>query len=381
MWTRTALAPAAAILLAAAILATAIDGLWLFRWELIIAMGMFFIAQVFKDGGAIISRATGVSHGNASKTLFWAITAALAMGAVLGGIYVFPRAGKQIVELYEAVSAYMRSHLPPVLYESIKDWDIKVIAAQIAEWEVFIKGKELLKNNPETMGAISHAVAKTIHFAVSLPKDFLHLVLLFVGAYYIMEREDPWRAQDAYAIHPPLERNAWGLSLAVIHDAYRTLKAFVLGQIIVCLCASVYYVAGLWIIGVKSALALGLFAGLISFLPIIGTFLGFISITSATYIQSQDPVMTLLVMALFQTGHFLEAKIMIPKVVGARVGLSPLVALLALLVGMRLGIAGMVASVPVAGMARVAVLHLGPEAKAAGGAYYSYLKSLFTPAP
>jgi len=366
-----------ALLSAAGLFSLALAGAWALRWEAVITAGMFFIAQMFWDGGEKISKPTGVSHGNGAKILFWAVAAVIVIAGVLGGIYVFPRAAKQMMDLYKIFLEYLRANLPPDLYESLKEWDVEIIAQQLEEWDLFVKGKRLLENNPETMGAVSAAVAKAVHIVMALPKEFLHMVLLFVGAYYVMERENPWRAEDAYAIHPPAARSGPALALAVVLDAYKTLKSFVLGQVIVCLSASLFYWVGLKLIGVKSALALGLFAGGVSFIPIIGTFLGFVSITVTTYVQSQDLLMVLLVAALFQTGHFIEAKIMIPKVVGARVGLSPLAALLALLVGMKFGIIGMAISVPVAGMARVAALHLRPEAEAAWGAYVSYLKSLF----
>lgn len=134
----------------------------------------------------------------------------------------------------------------------------------------------------------------------------------------------------------------------------RTLAAFVRGQGTVCLILGIFYAVGLSLTGLNFGLVIGLFAGLISFVPFVGSTLGAIlSVGLATaQFGSWEPVAV--VAAIFIAGQAIEGNILTPNLVGDAVGLHPVWVIFALLAGGALfGFLGVLLAVPVAAVVGV----------------------------
>lgn len=154
----------------------------------------------------------------------------------------------------------------------------------------------------------------------------------------------------------------------------RVLAGFVRGQITVCALLAVYYAAGLGLLGLNYGLAVGVAAGVLSFIPYVGAITGgVLSIGLALFQFWGDPVWIGAVAAVFVLGQLLEGNLLVPRLVGGSVGLHPVWLLLALSVfGALFGFVGMLVAVPVAAALGVLLrfgveqylaskLYLGPE--------------------
>ncbi|MCC6304619.1 MAG: AI-2E family transporter [Rhodobacteraceae bacterium] len=128
------------------------------------------------------------------------------------------------------------------------------------------------------------------------------------------------------------------------------LAGFVRGQISVCLILAAYYAIGLWIIGLDYGLAIGVVAGLVSFIPYVGAITGgVLSIGVALFQFWSDPIWIVAVIVLFVAGQMIEGNLLVPRLVGSSVGLHPVWLLLALSAfGTLFGFVGMLVAVPVA---------------------------------
>lgn len=129
----------------------------------------------------------------------------------------------------------------------------------------------------------------------------------------------------------------------------QTLAAFVRGQGTVCLILGVFYAAGLSLAGLNFGLVIGLFAGLVSFVPFVGSTLGAILSVGLAFAQfgSWEPVA--IVAAIFLAGQLIEGNFLTPNLVGDAVGLHPVWVIFALLAGGALfGFLGVLLAVPVA---------------------------------
>ena len=138
-----------------------------------------------------------------------------------------------------------------------------------------------------------------------------------------------------------------------INDA---IAAFVRGQGTICLILAVLYSVGLSLIGLRYGLLIGLAAGLMSFVPVIGGAFGFI-LASGVAIAQGWPDLTLLfkVAAVFAVISVVDSGILSPRIVGPRVGLHPVWLIFSVLAfGSLLGLVGVLIAVPVA--AAIAVL-------------------------
>lgn len=95
-------------------------------------------------------------------------------------------------------------------------------------------------------------------------------------------------------------------------------------------------------------LVVGLSAGLLSFVPYLGTLTGFLTSIGLALAQSTGWTLPGLVVALFIVGNLLESYILSPKLVGEKIGLHPVWVIFALLAGGALfGFLGILLALPV----------------------------------
>ncbi|HVI29132.1 AI-2E family transporter [Hansschlegelia sp.] len=129
-----------------------------------------------------------------------------------------------------------------------------------------------------------------------------------------------------------------------------SIAGFVRGQALVCLLLGTFYGIALSIVGLNFGLVIGLTAGLIGFIPYVGSLTGLIvSVTVAAVQFWPDWTMVLLVLGIFLVGQFVEGNILQPRLVGASVGLHPVWLMFALVAfGYLFGFVGLLVAVPVA---------------------------------
>ncbi|MEO0329658.1 MAG: AI-2E family transporter [Pseudomonadota bacterium] len=172
------------------------------------------------------------------------------------------------------------------------------------------------------------------------------LVVTPVVAFYLLydwdhmvERVDSWLPLD----HRQTIRE-------LFTDIDRAVAGFVRGQGTVCIVLGVFYAICLTMLGVNFGLLIGLFAGLISFVPYVGSIVGFILSIGVAIVQFWPEYTPIVLTALvFFVGQFLEGNILQPKLVGNRVGLHPVWLMFALFAfGSLFGFTGMLIAVPAA---------------------------------
>jgi len=156
----------------------------------------------------------------------------------------------------------------------------------------------------------------------------------------------------------PLDNAPTIRSLA--HEANAAVAGYLRGQALVCLCLGTLYGVGLSLVGLQFGFVIGLIAGLISFIPFVGTLVGAtLSIGMALAQFPPEWFGVAKVAAVFLVGHLLEGNVLSPKLVGDRVGLHPVWIMFALLAGGSLyGFVGVLIAVPVAAIIGVVARHL-----------------------
>ncbi|SDP57921.1 Predicted PurR-regulated permease PerM [Phyllobacterium sp. YR620] len=137
---------------------------------------------------------------------------------------------------------------------------------------------------------------------------------------------------------------------AIARDMNKAIAGFVRGQGTVCLLLGVIYAVGLTIVGLNFGLLIGLFAGLISFIPYVGSLVGLVVALGVAMVQFWPEWGHILGVAIaFGVGQFIEGNILQPKLVGSSVGLHPVWLMFALFAfGTLLGFTGMLIAVPTA---------------------------------
>ena len=142
----------------------------------------------------------------------------------------------------------------------------------------------------------------------------------------------------------------------LIKEIDQVLAKFIRGQGLVCVILSIFYGTGLFLVGIKFGIILGIFAGVISFIPFVGAFLGggFTLILGFTQFGMSFELLTLLLIFVF--GQLFESYYLTPKLVGDAIKLNPIWIIFALSTGAFLaGFVGVLISLPVAAVLGVLV--------------------------
>ncbi|MGB7043734.1 MAG: AI-2E family transporter [Methylocella sp.] len=142
---------------------------------------------------------------------------------------------------------------------------------------------------------------------------------------------------------------------ALAREINTAMEGFLRGQALVCLFLGAWYGIGLSLIGLNFGLLIGITAGVLSFVPYVGSLTALV-LSPAVAIVQDWPQWKLLAMSLgvVLTGQFLEGTILSPKLVGASVGLHPVWLIFALLAfGSLFGFTGLITAVPFAAAAGV----------------------------
>jgi predicted PurR-regulated permease PerM len=128
------------------------------------------------------------------------------------------------------------------------------------------------------------------------------------------------------------------------------ISGFVRGQSAVCLILGTFYAVALTVVGLNFGLLIGLLAGLITFVPYVGSLTGLILALGVAVAQFWPHWGSIvMVLGVFLVGQFSEGNILSPKLVGERVGLHPVWVMFALLAfGYLFGFVGLLVAVPLA---------------------------------
>lgn len=157
-------------------------------------------------------------------------------------------------------------------------------------------------------------------------------------------------------------------------EVREVLTRFVRGQTLVCLILAGWYAGAMSLAGVDFALVIGIGTGLLSFIPYVGTLLGFTASLGAVLLQAgPDAALLGAVVAIFAVAQMLEGAFLQPQLIGPRVGLHPLWLIFGLLAGGALfGVLGVLLAVPL-------FAALGVVARFAVQCYLDYRDDLAPP--
>jgi predicted PurR-regulated permease PerM len=199
-------------------------------------------------------------------------------------------------------------------------------------------GGKVLLGVAESGGALAAAV--------------ISLFLIPILTFYMLRDWDLIIARFGALVSVSQRDTIFGLA----READDMLGAFLRGQLLVMMALAVIYSAGLSLVGLKFAVAIGVVSGLVSFVPYLGLVFG-ILLASLTVVLEPDPLWRLVgVFATFTIAQLIEGSILTPKLVGDRIGLHPVLVIFAIAAGGQLfGFFGILLALPAAAVLSVVV--------------------------
>ena len=146
---------------------------------------------------------------------------------------------------------------------------------------------------------------------------------------------------------------------SIAGDIDAVLAEFLRGQVLVMIVLACYYAIALSIAGLDRAISIGILTGLLIFIPYVGFGLGLVLGVVAAALQWHGWPGFVAVLAVYGVGQVVENYVLIPWLIGDRIGLHPLAVIFALLAfGQLFGFAGILLALPVSAALLVGLRHL-----------------------
>lgn len=272
---------------------------------------------------------------------------ALAIAALLALVLLLvPVIAKELPLLREQIPLLAdraNQHLTPWLAQH--GIDVKLDSASI---KAFVR--KVLDANLEEWAA---AALSSARIGGSMLLAFVgNAVLMPVALFYLLS-DWPRLVERARALIPPHQS---ARVLAFLDDCDSVLGQYLRGQLIVMGVLALYYSVALAIAGFDLALPVGVFTGLAIFVPYLGFGLGLALALLAGVLQFGSWYGVAAVAVIYGVGQVGESLFLTPRLVGERIGLSPLAVIFALLAfGHLLGFIGVLIALPVSAVLLVAL--------------------------
>lgn len=178
-----------------------------------------------------------------------------------------------------------------------------------------------------------------------------NLLLVPIVTFYLLRDWDDMVAWVGRMIPP----RHLPLVSTLARETDEVMGSFVRGQFTVMIALAVLYSVGLALAGLKLALVIGFWAGMLSFVPYLGFAVGFVAAMLAMLVQEQAMLPLVWIVLVFGIGQIVESWWLTPTLVGDRIGLHPVAVIFGLMAGGQLfGFVGVLLALP--GSAAIAVL-------------------------
>ena len=233
------------------------------------------------------------------------------------------------------VAPQLKSFGVDVDTDTVKAWVMKSFDGNMDEW-----GQKLISS--ARIGG--SWLATLIGFLVLVPVLVFYLLIdaesVTAGAWNLV----PLKSRDKLA--------------AFLGECDGMLRQYLKGQLSVMGAMALIYPLGLMCTGLNLAWPIGVFTGLAVFIPYLGYTTGLVLALMSAAIQFTGWHGVAEVALVYAVGQVLESFVLTPRLVGERIGLSPLAVILALLAfGEVFGFVGVLVCLPVTALLVVAMRH------------------------
>ena len=279
-----------------------------------------------------------------SRVLSVLITLALLIGLGCAVAWlIIPPLIDGVTQIKEALLSYLASghirnvHLPEWLDHLMQQWlDQEKIQSML-------RSDNLMKTIRETLPHVWNMLVSTANLVMSLVGaafGALYLFFLLLDYDYYTTAWINWL--------PRAQRNFFR---RLSEDLGRNMRGYFRGQALVALSNCVMFTLGFWIIGLPMPLGMGLFVGLISFIPYVQV-VGFAPAAVLALMEMSDTGRSFwglmaLVLLVYIVVQVLQDTVFTPRIMGKIMGLSSAMVLLSLSIWSYMaGIIGLIIALP-----------------------------------
>lgn len=280
------------------------------------------------------------------RTAAIAVVYAAIFGSLGLGVWVLtPQLGKQMEEIAQQAPGYLTNarerakrlnsvfeqlNLPP----SVRETANKTVSDAIGDAGKYVTGE---------------GFSSAINVLTYLP----YIVLIPILAFFFLKDADSFRRSALKML--PQGRIRWRGD-ELFQDINSTLAAYIRAQLTSCLIIGSICTVAFYIFGVRYALVLGLVAGMLEFIPLLGPVV--VAVLAGTVAGFDSGTKAMAVLAFLGVLRIVQDYVLYPRIIGSGIHLHPLAVILAILAGHELaGVAGIFLAIPVIAVLTVTYRH------------------------
>jgi len=193
----------------------------------------------------------------------------------------------------------------------------------------------------DVVGATGWATSLVTTLGGLITRGLGYAVIALFVAIYLAAQPARYRHLSLRLV-PPAQR---ATAEALLGEIGLVLRRWLVGQLVVMAAIGVLTGAGLWLLGIDAALALGLMGGLLCFIPFVGAILA--AIPAVLVAVTQGPLYAVSVIAMYVGVHFIEGNFITPMVQAEATSFPPVLAILSTVAfGVLLGPLGVLLAAP-----------------------------------
>lgn len=269
------------------------------------------------------------------------------------GIYIFVPFIKQarlFINSMPDTVASMQSLLPQLE----KQYDIQGMPPEV---------RRIIGNVINEIGAYSLKIASiSISAIFSFASTLIELIVVPFITFYMIKKGTDFK-NGLVSLFPIQYRPHLKLLLEEVH---KVLCAYVRGQLTLCVLMAFVTFTGMWMLGIPYPLVIGLLAGIVETIPVIGPIIGAIPPVLLGLLESTSLMFKVIVFYIII--QQMDSHLVMPKLMGSVINVHP-VAIIAgvLIAGHLYGVVGMMIAVPVLAVTQVIMRHMW---------FYDYYRSI-----
>ena len=279
------------------------------------------------------------------RTLAIVIVYILLFGSIVIALYILiPRLGNQIEEFGREVPTYLQTARgqQQALNRLFQRLELPA-AAREAATNAAMGGLETAASY------IQNGLSSVVGWLGYIP----WLVLIPILGFFLLKDADSFRNSALKML--PRGRLRWRGD-EFFQDVNSTLAAYIRAQLTACVLIGTVCSFGFWLIGVPYWLALGIFAGLLEFIPLAGPLV--VAVVAATVAAFSSPAKAATVILFLGVLRVVHDYAIYPRIIGQGIHLHPLAVVLAILCGEEIaGLAGIFLAIPLVAIITVTYRH------------------------
>jgi predicted PurR-regulated permease PerM len=209
------------------------------------------------------------------------------------------------------------------------------------------------RNQASLRGSLKSAEKPLVRLARSV-LDTITAIVTIVVVTFLMLIEGPRMVESGLAVASPVRRSQIE---KVLEDATRALSGYVAANLVAGIVAGGVCYISLMVLGVPFRGVLSLWVGFTTVIPLVGALIGAVPAVIVAFIHSTPAGIAMIV--IFIVYQQIENRTFTKAIMARTVALSPLAAVVSVLIGLQLlGILGMLLAIPAAGVLNVVVRDL-----------------------